>query len=405
MAFDVLDIKKEFPVLQQLQKGKPLAYLDNAATTQKPKRVLDCLNQFYNNEYATVHRGAYLLSEKATQKFEAVRSKVKTFLNANQNSEIIYTKGTTEGINLISNTWGRKNISEGDEIIVSAMEHHSNIVPWQMLCEEKKATLKVIPMTQEGVLIIDEYKNLLSDKTKIVSVNHVSNALGTVNPVKEICSLAHQFNAIAIVDGAQSTPHLKVDVQDIDCDFYAFSSHKIYGPSSVGALYGRYEILENMPPFHGGGDMIHSVSFEKTSYAKPPAKFEAGTPAIAEIIGMGEAIDFLLEVGLENISNHEEELLNHAYEVLKPIEGLTFYGTAPHKAGVVSFMLEKAHPHDIATITDSEGVQIRAGHHCAQPVMTFFNIPATARASFGLYTTHDDIDQLAKALKKVNTIF
>ncbi len=405
LSYSVEKIRAQFPLLQKEHAGKMVSYLDNAATTQKPDVVINCLKDFYSEQYATVHRGAYLLSEKATNRFEKVRKIVQKFINAPSHNEIIYTKGTTEGINLVANTWGRKNITKGDRILISALEHHSNIVPWQLLCEEKGAEIVVIPMSQKGELLIDSYKDLLNDRVKLVCVNQVSNALGSVNPVKEICRLAHEAGALALVDGAQSTPHMKIDVSDMDCDFFAFSSHKIYGPSSVGALYGKMKHLETMPPFLGGGDMIHEVSFEKTTYAKPPARFEAGTPAIAEIIGMGTAIEYLEEIGLDQIHTHEQEILGYATDKLSQIEGINFIGTANDKAGVISFTLDKAHPHDIATIVDGEGVQIRAGHHCAQPVMTYFNIPATARASFGIYTNKEDIDQLVSALNTVNSIF
>ena len=405
MSYPVEKIRAQFPLLQKEHAGKKISYLDNAATTQKPNAVIDCLNEFYSEQYATVHRGAYLLSEKATNRFENVRKIVQKFINAPSSNEIIYTKGTTEGINLVSNTWGRKNIKKGDQIMVSALEHHSNIVPWQLLCEEKEAKLVVIPMNKKGELLLDAYKDLLNERVKLVCVNQVSNALGSVNPVKEICRLAHKIGALALVDGAQSTPHMKIDVQEIDCDFFAFSSHKIYGPSSVGALYGKMEHLEAMPPFLGGGDMIYEVSFEKTTYAKPPARFEAGTPAIAEIIGMGKAIEYIEDIGLDQIHAYEQEILNYAMSKMSDIDGIKFIGTAEEKAGVISFTLDKAHPHDIATIVDGEGVQIRAGHHCAQPVMTFYNIPATARASFGIYTNKEDIDQLVNALNTVNAIF
>jgi cysteine desulfurase / selenocysteine lyase len=405
LSYSVDKIRADFPLLQKEHAGKKISYLDNAATTQKPKVVIDCLNEFYSEQYATVHRGAYYLSEKATTRFENVRKTVQKFINANSPKEIIYTKGATEGINLIANTWARKNIQKGDQILVSAMEHHSNIVPWQLICEEKEAQLLVIPMNQKGELQIDAYKGLMNDRVKLVCVNQVSNALGSLNPVKEMAEIAHQNGSLILVDGAQSTPHMKIDVQDIDCDFFTFSSHKIYGPSSVGALYGKYELLEQMPPFLGGGDMIHEVSFEKSTYALPPARFEAGTPAIAEIIGMGAAIDYIDAIGIDLISAHEEEILKYANQQMASIEGINFIGTAGHKAGVISFTLDKAHPHDIATIVDGEGIQIRAGHHCAQPVMTFYNIPATARASLGIYTTKEDIDRLVSALNTVNEIF
>ncbi|MBF0198250.1 MAG: cysteine desulfurase [Planctomycetes bacterium] len=404
-TLSIEQIKESFPVLQQQVHGKDLVYMDNAATTQKPQVVLDCLNNFYCKDYATVHRGAYLLSEKATSLFEAVRGKVAQFINAQKEKEIIYVKGTTEAINLVANSWGRKNLKEGDEVLISAMEHHANIVPWQMVCEDVGAVLKVIPMDDKGELIMEEFYALLSERTKFVSVVHVSNALGTINPVKEICQAAKSVGAVSLVDGAQSTAHMKVDVQDMGCDFFAFSSHKIYGPSGAGALYGRYELLKAMPPWQGGGDMIYTVSFEKTEYADPPARFEAGTPAITEIIGMGAAIDYLSSLGMDFVAEKEDELLRYGTAALKEIEGLRLIGEASKKAGVLSFVLDKAHPHDIATIVDGEGVSIRAGHHCAQPVMTRFNIPATARASLAIYNTKKDIDALVRALRIVNDIF
>lgn len=399
------DIIKNFPELSQKVHGKRLVYLDNGATTLKPTQVIDKLHNFYKNEYATVHRGAYQISEKATHSYEAVRNKVAKLLNAPSSNNIIYTRGTTESINLVAQTWGRHNLKEGDEILISAMEHHSNIVPWQMLCTSHGCTYKVMPMNDQGELILDEVKKLISQKTKLIVFNHISNALGTINPVKEIVAMARNYGALVLLDGAQSTAHLSIDVQDLDVDFFAFSSHKIYGPSGVGVLYGKTELLNSMPPWQGGGDMIEQVSFEGTTFAEPPARFEAGTPAIAEVIGMGAAIDYLMELGLKNIANQENALLEYALEKLGTVDGLKFIGTAKNRAGSISFVLEKAHPHDIATIVDGEGVAIRAGHHCAQPIMKHFNIPATARASLGIYNTKEDIDTLVSALNLVNDIF
>lgn len=397
--------KKDFEILTRKVHEKPLVYLDNAATTQKPKAVIDAIHQFYSKDYATVHRGAYLLSELATEAYEGARKSVASFLNASSDKEIIYVSGTTEALNLAANVCGKKMLSAGDEVLISSMEHHSNIVPWQMMCESTGAVLKVVPMNDQGELIMEEFDRLLTEKTKIVSVVHVSNALGSVNPVKEICAKARSTGAISIVDGAQSTPHMPIDVQDMGCDFFAFSGHKVYGPTGIGALYGRYELLEQLPPWQGGGDMIVNVTFEKTDYAKPPHRFEAGTPAIAEVIGLKAAIDYVSTIGMKNIQEHEAELLDYGTKRLAEIDGLRFIGEAAQKAGVISFVLEGAHPHDIATIVDGEGVAIRAGHHCAQPVMDRFSVPATARASLALYNTREDLDRLASALEKVNELF
>jgi cysteine desulfurase / selenocysteine lyase len=406
VALDIENIRAQFPELQQDFRGRPLAYLDSAATTLKPQCVISALQKFYSQEYATIHRGAYLLSEKATKAYEDVRGKVKKFIGAQRNEEIIFTRGTTEAINLVANSYGQTFIGAGEVVLVSAMEHHSNIVPWQMLCERKGCELKVIPMDDRGVLDLQAYEQLLkTNKVALVCFNHVSNALGTINPVARMIQMAKNAGAKTLVDGAQSTAHLKVDVGAWGCDFFAFSGHKIYAPTGVGVLYGRHELLKAMPPWQGGGDMIHSVSFTKTTYAEPPARFEAGTPAIAEVIGMGVAIDWLLELGLDNINAAEHEMQRYALKKLAEVEGIKFIGTSPERAGAISFFLEKAHPHDIATIVDGHGVAIRAGHHCAQPVMDRMGVPATARASLGIYTLPKDIDQLVQALHQVNEIF
>lgn len=398
--FDVAAIRAQFPILQTTARGKPLVYLDNAATTQKPQTVIDALVEYYSCTNANIHRGVHYLSEKATGEYEGAREKIQHYLNAKEAREIIYTRGTTEAINLVASTFGRANVHAGDEIIVSGMEHHSNIVPWQMLCEEKGATLRVIPVNDDGELLLDEYENLLSEKTRIVAVNYVSNALGTINPVKEIIEKAHRFGARVLIDGAQSSSHLKIDVQELDCDFYTLSGHKVYGPTGIGVLYGKAELLEKMPPYQGGGDMISSVTWEKTVWNVLPFKFEAGTPHIEGAIGLGVALDWIQNVGIENIARHENTLLARATELVAEIEGITIIGTAKQKASVLSFTMEGAHPSDVGMILDSQGVAIRTGHHCAQPLMDRFGIVATARASFGVYNTLEETEIFAVALKK-----
>ncbi len=398
-------IRKDFPILKEKVHGKPLVYLDNAATTQKPLAVLEALDGYYRKYNSNIHRGLHLLSEKATAAYEEARGKAQRFLNAREFKEIIFTRGATEGINLVAQTWGRQNVKAGDEVLVTNMEHHSNIVPWQMLCEEKGATLKVVPINDAGELIKDEFHRLLTPRTKIMAVTHVSNALGTVNPIDKIVRVAHEHGVKVLVDGAQAVPHTAVDVQALDCDFYVFSGHKIYGPTGIGVLYGKYALLDSMPPYQGGGDMISSVTFEKTTYKKPPYKFEAGTPHIAGVIGLGAALDYVTRTGLGAISAHEHDLLVYGTQKLKEIPGLQLVGTASQKAGVLSFTLGEIHPHDIGTILDRQGLAIRAGHHCAQPVMDRFQIPATARASLALYNTRSEIDALAKAVKKVLEVF
>ncbi|MBF0245119.1 MAG: cysteine desulfurase [Planctomycetes bacterium] len=403
MSLDAAALKHRFPALNR--EGTPFCYLDSAATTHKPDCVLDLLDDFNRRRYATIHRGVYRLSEEATLAYEGVRKIVADHIGASSEREIVFTKGTTESINLVASSFGRRYLKEGDEVVVSALEHHSNIVPWQMACEEKGAKLRVIPMNDAGELDLEAYTGLLSAKTRLVAVNHVSNALGTINPVRKICAMAREVRALSLVDGAQSTAHLPIDVRAIGCDFYAFSGHKVYGPTGVGILYGRYAVLEKLPPYQGGGDMIESVSFEGTRYLPPPQRFEAGTPPIAEVIGLGRALAFLKETGLAAIEAQELELLAYGTRRLAEVEGLRLVGTAREKAGILSFVMDRAHPHDIASILAGEGVCIRAGHHCAQPVMDRLGIPATARASLALYNTHEDIDTLVRALEQVNKVF
>ena len=404
-TYDVARIREDFPILHRTVHGKPLVYLDNAATTQKPKQVIDRIVRYYTEENANVHRGVHYLSQIATDAYEAVRTTVKRFINARSEKEIIFTRGTTEGINLVAHTWGREHVKAGDEVLISAIEHHSDIVPWQMLCDAVGATLRIIPVNDAGELLLDDYAKLLSAKTKIVAIGHASNALGTINPVKEIVAMAHAAGAIVIVDGAQGVPHLAIDVQDLDCDFYAFSGHKVYGPTGIGVLYGKEALLEAMPPYEGGGDMILSVTFEKTTYNALPYKFEAGTPDIAGVIGLGAALDYVTSIGIERIAAHEHELLEYATRRLQEIDGLRIIGTAARKASVISFVLEGVHPHDIGTILDQEGIAVRTGHHCAQPLMLRFNVPATGRASFAMYNTKEEVDALVAGLGKVIEVF
>lgn len=404
-SFDVEKVRKDFPVLSQVINGKQLVYLDSGASSQVPNVVIERGAKYLQEEHANIHRGVHYLSQKVTTAYEGVREKVKRFINAGDVKECIFVRGCTEGINLVAHGYGRKFIGEGDEIILSAMEHHANIVPWQMLCEEKGAKIRVIPMTERGELLIDEYENLFNERTKFVSIIHISNALGTINPVKSMIETAHKFGVPVLLDGAQAAPHIKIDVQDLDADFYVFSGHKVFAPTGSGVLYGKKELLEKMNPFQGGGDMIRTVSFEKSTYAGIPAKFEAGTPAIASNIGLGAAIDYLNDLDREGALRHEVELLNYATERLSGIEGVRIVGTAAEKASVVSFTIDDVHPHDIGTILDQEGVAIRAGHHCAQPVMKFFEIPATARASFAFYNTKAEVDKLVDAVQKVIDVF
>jgi cysteine desulfurase/selenocysteine lyase len=405
VPFDAVKIRQDFPIFREPVNGGPLTYLDNAATTQKPQAVLDALARFYTQECANIHRGVHFLSERATESYEAGREKVRRFINAASVKEIVFVRGTTEAVNLVAQTYGRTHLGPGDEILISAMEHHSNIVPWQLICEEKGARLRVTPMNHKGELILEQYERLLGPKTRLVAVTNVSNSLGTVNPVREIVRLAHQHNVPVLVDGAQAVQHMAVDVRALDCDFFAFSGHKMYGPTGIGVLFGKERLLEAMPPYQGGGDMISSVTFEKTLYNRLPYKFEAGTPNVAGGIGLGAAVDYLESIGLDNISAHEQGLLAFATLALEKVRGLRIIGTAKEKASVLSFVLEGIHPHDIGTILDRHGIAIRTGHHCAQPVMEFFKIPATARASLGMYNTLEDIERLVAGLRKVKEVF
>jgi len=404
-GFDVEKVREDFPVLKQKVHGKPLVYLDNAATSQKPLAVIEAIRRFYEVDCANIHRGVHELSQRSTAAYEQTRAKVKQFLNARTKNELIFVRGATEGINLVAQSWGRKCIKTGDEIVISAMEHHSNIVPWQMLCEEKGAKLRVIPINDRGELLMEEYQKLLGPRTRMVAVTHVSNALGTINPVREIVELAHKAGAVALIDGAQAVPHMKVDVQALDADFYAFSGHKLFGPTGTGVLYGKAKLLNAMPPYQGGGDMIRTVTFEKTTYNDLPYKFEAGTPNIAGGIGLGAAIDYVNRIGLDQIAAYEHELLVYGTEALSDIPGLRLIGTAHKKAAVLSFVMEGVHPHDIGTVLDRMGIAVRTGHHCAQPVMDRFGVPATTRASLAFYNTTAEIDALAAGLRKVKEMF
>ena len=405
MIYPIEKIRADFPILNEKIRNKPLVYLDNAASCQKPQAVIDSIVKLYSHDYANVHRGVHTLSVRSTDLFEAAREKVKTFINAASEKEIIFVRGATDAINLIAQTYGKANIHAGDEIIITAMEHHSNIVPWQMLCEEKGAILKVAPMTSQGELLMPEFEALLNSKTKLVSVVHMSNALGTINPVEKIIELAHARNIPVLLDGAQAIPHTPVDVQKLDCDFYVFSGHKLYAPTGVGVLYGKQALLEAMPPYQGGGDMIRTVTFEKSTYAGLPHKFEAGTPSIAEVIGLGAAIDYLNTIGMDKIAAYEAELLAYATQAALKIDGLKIIGEAKEKGAILSFTLGKIHPHDIGTMLDSLGIAIRAGHHCAMPVMDFYKVPATARASFAMYNTKAEIDVLILGIKNLIEMF
>ena len=404
-TFDVQKLRADFPILAREVHGKPLVYLDNGASAQKPRCVIDSIRNTYEREYANVHRAAHELSAICTHKFEQARRSVQRFLNAPEDREVIFVRGTTEAINLVAQAWGRSSLKAGDEIVITAMEHHSNIVPWQMLCEQTGARLRVAPMDHTGTLIFDEYLKLLNSRTRLVSVVHVSNALGTVNPVKRIAAAAREHGALVLVDGAQAAPHMRIDVQDLGVDFYAFSGHKAFGPSGIGALWGRAELLEAMPPWHGGGEMIESVSFAKTTYAKIPHKFEAGTPSIADTIAMGVALEYLMEIGFEAMQAHEHELLEYATAQLSAIPGLRIIGTSADKAGVISFVLEGIHAADAGMILDEQGIAVRVGQHCAEPVMDFFKVPATIRASFAFYNTRAEVDALVKGIHKVKELF
>ncbi|AJC50527.1 cysteine desulfurase [Coxiella endosymbiont of Amblyomma americanum] len=398
-------LRDDFPILKEKILGKPLVYLDSGATTQKPQAVISAISHYYHHDNANVHRGIYTISERATVAYESARRKVKMFINAAHLHEIIFTHGTTESINLIATSFGKLQIQQGDEIVISEMEHHSNIVPWQLLCERVGAKLKIIPVNDDGTLNLYEYQGLLTERTKIVGIIHASNVLGTINAVKKIICLAHQKNIPVLLDGAQAIAHMVIDVQDLDCDFYVFSGHKLYGPTGIGVLYGKRKWLEKMPPYQGGGNMIRQVTFEKTEYSPLPHKFEAGTPNIAGVIGLGAAIDYLSEIGFERIDTYEQALLDYATKKLWRIHGLKIIGDAQKKIGIISFVIEKIHPHDIATILDNEGIAIRSGHHCAMPLMERFKLPATARITLALYNTFNDIDRLTDGLTKVNQIF
>jgi cysteine desulfurase/selenocysteine lyase len=404
-GLDIEKVRADFPALSLEVHGKPLVFLDSGASAQKPRQVIDTMRRVYESEYANVHRGAYYLSERATALYEGSRDKIRDFLNARDRKEIVFTRNATEAINLVAYSYGRHFLKPGDEIIISEMEHHSNIVPWQMLRDEKDLKLKIAPVSDDGEFLLDAFKALLTDRTKLVAITHVSNVLGTVTPAREIIRLAHDAGAKVLLDGAQAAVHMPIDVQDLDVDFYAITGHKLYGPSGIGALYAKEALLDAMPPFLGGGDMISTVSFEKTSWAPLPAKFEAGTPAIVQAIGFGAAVDYVTALGIENIAAHEHDVLNYATQQLASIEGLTIYGTAPTKAAVISFTLGDIHAHDVSTIIDRAGVAIRAGHHCAEPLMHRLGVAATARASFGVYNTREDADVLVRALETVQEIF
>ena len=404
-AFDAMRARADFPILEQQIYGRPLVFLDSAASAQKPRAVIDAVRHCYEHEYANIHRGVYYLSERTTAAVEGARGKVRAFLNAAEDREIVLLRGATEGINLVAQSWGRANLKPRDEIVISHMEHHSNIVPWQMLRDELGVVLRIAPIGDDGALLFDEFEKLLGPRTKLVAITHASNALGTIVPLREVVLAAQLHGARVLVDGAQAVPHMPVDVQALDCDFYVFSGHKLYGPSGIGALYGKAELLEAMPPWQGGGDMIRSVSFEKTEYNVIPYKFEAGTPNIAGAIGLGAAIDYLTGLGIEQIGAHEQTVLDYANRRLGEFNSVRLYGTAPEKASIVSFAVEGVHPHDVGTILDRRGIAVRAGHHCAQPVMERFGVPATVRASFGLYNTTADVDALCDGVREVLEIF
>jgi cysteine desulfurase/selenocysteine lyase len=404
-GYDVARIREDFPILKQKVHGQSLVYLDNAATTQKPRVVIECIRKVYEEDYANVHRGVHTLSQRATELFEATREKAQGFLNAKHSHEIVFVRGTTEAINLVAQTFGRSRVRAGDEILITAMEHHSNIVPWQMLCEESGAVLKVAPINQQGELLLDELQDLLSPHTRLIALTHMSNALGTINPVRQIIDLAHAREIPVLLDGAQAAPHMAVDVAELDCDFYALSAHKLYGPSGIGVLYGKEQWLKAMPPYQGGGDMIRRVSFEKSEYNSLPYKFEAGTPNIVDTIALGATLDYLQEIGMDTIATYEAQLLDYATEKAMEIPELTLIGTAGQKGAILSFTLNRIHPHDIGTLLDHQGIAVRAGHHCAMPVMDFYGVPATARASFGLYNTFEEIDGLMEGIREVIKVF
>ena len=398
-------LKADFPTLKQKINGNELVYLDNAATTQKPEKVIKALESYYRSINSNIHRGVHTLSIRATKAYEEARSKVAAFINAENREEIIFVRGATEAINLVANSYVRPILKEGDQIMISQMEHHANIVPWQIICEQKKAELKIIPMDEKGELLIEEIEGMISEKTRFISINHVSNSLGTVNQIEEVIKIAHGNNIRIMIDGAQAVQHLSVDLMKLNADFYCFSGHKVYAPTGIGVLYGKKELLEKMPPYQGGGDMIKSVTFEKTVYNDIPNRFEAGTPNIAGVIGLGAAIDYLVSIGIENIAEHEKELLDYATQEIRKIEGVRIIGNAVEKASVLSFVIEGIHPHDIGTIMDKQGVAIRTGHHCTQPTMDFYGVPATARASFAIYNTRKDVDMLINSVKKTIEVF
>ena len=402
---DVNRLRRDFPILQQKVHGKPLAFLDNGASSQKPTVVIDAISDYYRHSHANIHRAVYQLSQQATDAYEGAREKARAFLGAESSKEILFVRGCTEGINLVASSFGRKYLQAGDEVLITGMEHHSNIVPWQMICQEKNAILKVVPITDEGEIEIDTFRSMLTDRTKFVSLVHVSNSLGTVNPVEEVIRLSHERDIPVLLDGAQAVPHMEVDVQALDCDFYTFSGHKIFGPTGIGILYGKEKWLDEMPPYQGGGDMIKSVTFERTTYNELPHKFEAGTPNIAGAIGLGVALEYVRNIGLDKIAAYEQELLDYATDRLLGVEGLRIIGTSKEKASLISFILEGVHPHDIGQFLDYEGIAVRTGHHCTEPVMRRFEIPATTRASFAFYNTREEVDRLAAALEKVRDIF
>lgn len=404
-SFPIEQVRADFPILQEKIRNKPLVYFDSAASSQKPQAVIDTIAHVYTHDYANIHRGVHTLSVRSTDLFEGAREKVRAFINAESEKEIIFVRGATEAINLVAQSYGRSQLKAGDEIVISAMEHHANIVPWQMLCQQIGAVLKVAPMNQQGELIFAEFEKLLTENTKLVAISHMSNALGTINPAEKIIAAAHAKNIPVLLDGAQAIPHMPVDVRALDCDFYVFSGHKLYGPSGTGVLYGKKALLEAMPPYQGGGDMIRTVTFEKTEYAGLPHKFEAGTPAIAEVIGLGAAIDYVNSIGMDKIAAYEHELLRYATEQAEQIKGMNIIGQAAEKGGILSFTLDRIHPHDIGTMLDSLGIAVRAGHHCAMPVMDFYGVPATARASFAMYNTHQEIDVLMQGIKSLIEVF
>jgi len=404
-TIDIEKVRRDFPILSQTVHGKPLVYLDNAATTQKPRCVIERVRKFDAEQYGTVRRGSYKLSEQATLLYEEARQKVADFFNAPDRKEIVFTSGTTQAINLVAHSYGRKFVKSGDEIIISNIEHHANTVPWQILCEEVGARLRVIPVNDDGELVMEEYEKLLNEKTRLVAVNHISNALGTINPVKEIIKKGHDAGAKVLIDGAQSSAHMKVDVKDLDCDFYTFSGHKMFAPSGIGGVYGKMDVWESMGPYVTGGDMILQVTLEKTTFAKPPARFEAGTPPITQVIGLGCAIDYITEIGMDNIYEYEKSLLEYGTRLLREIDGLRIIGNAKDKASIISFVLDSAHPHDVGSMLDQDGIAVRGGHHCAQPTMIRFGVPATSRASMAFYNKYEELDALAESIQKVIKLF